>query len=61
MERKIGEIFKFKGVKLQAIETPAYMRCKDCYFQYYTLCPFHCIPCSRPDKKNVIFKEIKEL
>lgn len=50
MERKIGEVFKFKGVRLQAIETPAYMRCKNCYFQY-TLCPLHCIPSSRHDKK----------
>ena len=61
MGKEIGKVFEFNGVRLQAIETPSYRGCKDCYFQHYTLCKLHCLPCNRPDKKNVIFKEIKEL
>ena len=61
MEIKVNEIFEFEGTTLQAIETEN-MTCKDCFFNYSEHCgDIHCIPSERVDKKNVIFKEIKEL
>ena len=32
MERKVGEIFEFKGVKLQVCEHGDVFRCNECYF-----------------------------
>lgn len=60
MEIEIGKIFEFEGKTLQAIETED-MCCTECYFKYCECCDIHCIPSKRVDKKNVIFKEIKEL
>lgn len=60
MEIKVNEIFEFEGTTLQAIETED-MTCKECFFNYCEQCDIHCIPSERVDKKNVIFKEIKEL
>ena len=41
MELKVGEIFEFEGVTLQAIETED-MTCIKCYFNYLKNCDFHC-------------------
>ena len=60
MEIKVNEIFEFEGTTLQAIETED-MTCTECFFKYRESCDIHCIPSKRVDKKNVIFKEIKEL
>ena len=36
MERKIGEIFEFEGVKLQVVEDNEYTpHCEGCYFKYH--------------------------
>ena len=60
MEIKVNEIFEFEGTTLQAIEAKD-MTCTECYFKYCESCDIHCIPSKGADKKNVIFKEIKEL
>ena len=60
MELKVNEIFEFEGTTLQAIETED-MTCTECFFKYRESCDIHCIQSDRVDKKNVIFKEIKEL
>ena len=60
MERKVNEIFEFEGTTLQAVETED-MTCEKCYFNYRKKCDIHCLKSERTDKKNVIFKEIKEL
>lgn len=64
MERKIGDIFNYNGVKLQIVESNGY--CNNCYFND------SCITCTKPntldncqkhyrkDNKNIHFKEIKE-
>ena len=58
-ERKIGEVFEVDGVKVQCVENKHKINCHDCFF--YTLeCPnTPCIDIKRKDKKNVIFKELK--
>ena len=60
MERKVNDIFEFKGTTLQVVETED-MTCEKCYFNYRKKCDIHCLKSERTDKKNVIFKEIKEL
>ena len=60
MERKVNDIFEFEGTTLQAVETED-MTCTECLFNYLESCDIHCIPLQRKDKKNIIFKEIKEL
>ena len=60
MEREVNEVFEFEGTTLQAIETED-MTCTGCFFNYLESCDIHCISPQRKDKKNVIFKEIKEL
>lgn len=64
MEREIGDIFNYNGVKLQIVESNGY--CNNCYFND------SCITCTKPntldkcqkhyrkDNKNIHFKEIKE-
>ena len=64
MEREIGDIFNYNGVKLQIVESNGY--CNNCYFND------SCITCTKPknlnncqkhnrkDNKNIYFKEIKE-
>ena len=61
MERKIGEIFEFNGVKLKTVRVDAPFRCEDCYFvNMDALCEkISCLFRERTDKENVIFKEIK--
>lgn len=59
MERKVGEIFDYKGKKLQVVEQ---FDCKDCVFDIY-FCrrtPSIVGRCyDRKDGKSVIFKEVK--
>lgn len=59
MERKIGEVFDYKGVKLKVVEADDY--CNECYFNLsYTCCtkPKNVDKCyNRSDGKKVIFKE----
>ena len=58
-ERKIEEAKKYETT-LQVVETED-MTCEKCYFNYRKKCDIHCLKSERIDKKNVIFKEIKEL
>ena len=66
MERQIGEIFDFDGVKLEVVEAKD-NDCTGCYFFYErTACSFSCVrntigfcnPFFRKDNTYVIFKEI---
>lgn len=55
MERKIGEIFVVKGVRLRCEEDD---ECFNCYFIGSGAClKLNCFSLSRKDGKNVIFKE----
>ena len=56
MERKIGEVFEFNGVRLQAVEAKD-LTCNSCYFSNYKCCYIKCMPLERKDKKNVMFKK----
>ena len=62
MERKIGEVFEFNGVKLKTVRIDVPFRCEDCYFQDLDVsCKKNsCLWCERTDNENVIFMEIKE-
>lgn len=62
MERKIGEVFTYKGKTYQVVKGNT---CKDCALysvpchSLRTLVAGSCTPRRRKDKLNVIFKEIK--
>lgn len=64
MEKEIGDIFNYNGIKLQIVESNEY--CNNCYFNYnYSDCikPKNLDNCqarNRKDNKNIYFKEIKE-
>lgn len=59
--RPIGEIFEWRGVKLQVVE---HEDCEGCYFDRYDYClsyrhvTGYCSEYVREDEKNVIFKQI---
>ena len=59
MERKIGEIFDYEGVKLQAIEDDE-NGCKGCYFNYHCsgFVSQNCVPSNRKDRKNIKYKKL---
>ena len=64
MERKIGEIFKYKGKKLR-VEADEDSECKRCYLR--ELCPDinqkiigECVRIHRQDKTSVVFVEIND-
>ena len=62
MERKIGEIFEFEGVKLQVVEVDEYEpNCKGCYFKYNCsgFMSAICTPHTRKDEKFVKYKKVK--
>ena len=67
MERKIGEKFKYKGVKLEVVKAyrshPLYPCC-DCYFLTRGSCDKFMYQtgkcCNRVDKRDVYFKEVKK-
>ena len=66
MERKVGEVFEYDGKKLQVIEDP-FEVCDECYFAKENDCikfceiTGKCTNIKRKDKRNVIFKEIKDM
>ena len=68
MERKIGEVFGFYGIKLQVKDTGHGAVCDGCYFNepehlcfnVHGLCRAgYCYGPNRSDGKNVIFVEVK--
>lgn len=68
MERKVGEIFDFNGVKLQVKDTVHETSCNGCYFNgsicknnetRYINQTGECFQPCRNDGKNVIFVEVK--
>lgn len=63
MERKVGEIFTYKGKTYQVVKSDI---CADCVFRerVCSLLKSHVGPCTsniRSDKTSVIFKEIKNM
>lgn len=63
MERKIGEIFEFNGVKLMCLQGKNIIpSCKGCYFlgkEEHQCLQQLCANYEREDANNVYFKEIK--
>lgn len=62
MEYKIGEIFELNGKKYQVIEDDGFF-CDNCYFDNSKCMQLSIGSCTRyfrKDKKDVIFKLIKE-
>ena len=69
MERKVGEVFDFNGVKLQVKDTGQKVSCDGCYFDKfeYECSDAHisdytglCFGSFGSDGKNVIFVEVKD-
>lgn len=70
MERAVGEIFEFEGVKLQVKDTENRCCFDGCYFCVYFYCPCYethhkqltgeCYRVYRADGKDVIFVEVKD-
>ncbi len=63
MERKIGEIFEYKGKVYQVVEIKTDVNCKGCAFEFDGCdIPFlgDCHPVYRTDKVSIIFKEVKK-
>lgn len=60
MEKKIGEIFDYKGVKLQCVINPD-KGCNNCYFskRIEDCVSFNCIFTCRKDITNVKFIKIE--
>ena len=64
MERKIGEIFTYKGKTYQVIEVEADEECKGCAFEFSSCCTSFlgdCSPTHRTDGASVIFKAINNM
>ena len=64
MERKIGEIFTYKGKTYQVVEVETDEECKGCAFEFSSCCTSSlgdCSPTHRTDGASVIFKEIKDM
>ena len=64
MERKIGEIFTYKGKTYQVVEVKADEECKGCAFEFSSCCTSSlgdCSPTHRTDGASVIFKEINNM
>lgn len=69
MERAIGEVFDFNGVKLQVKDTGHEASCKGCHFNG-SICTNNeahsinqtgwCIRACRTDDRNVIFVEVRD-
>lgn len=61
--RPIGEIFKWRGVKLQVVR---FESCQGCYLDSYDNCRSYrhvtgyCSKLVRKDQKNIIFKQVIE-
>lgn len=64
MERQIGEVFEYNGVKLEVIQNSACFECYFCKERIYcgvlksTILGF-CDAYNRIDSRTVIFKEVK--
>jgi hypothetical protein len=43
MERKIGEIFKYKGVSIKCVKSEKHDNCNKCYFKRTFACSKHSI------------------
>ena len=70
MERAVGEVFDFNGVKLQVKDTCRKISCDGCYFDEYERdcsyaniqdCTGYCYKPFRSDGKNVIFVEVEDV
>ena len=65
MEREVGEVFDFKGIKLQVKDTGCKASCDGCYFNEFLIrnvCGIYAGYCYGPfrsDGKNVIFVEVE--
>ena len=61
MEREVGEIFEYEGIKLEVVETEDFS-CNGCYFLTLRCgCSKQLCMCyNRKDKKNVIFQSIEQ-
>lgn len=69
MERAIGEVFDFEGVKLRVEKAGAKISCAGCYFDYpkspcWKLYGIQktgvCNPFVRNDKESVIFVKVED-
>lgn len=69
MERAVGEVFEFNGIKLQVKDTGHDASCNGCYFNESVCTNYKinsiyqtgwCIRACRMDNKNVIFVEVKQ-
>lgn len=64
MERKLGEIFTYKGKTYQVVEVEIDEECKGCAFEFSSCCTSllgDCSPTHRTDGASVIFKEINNM
>ena len=64
MERKIGEIFTYKGKTYQVVEVEIDEECKGCAFEFSSCCSSllgDCSPIYRTDGASVIFKAINNM
>ena len=64
MERKVGEVFTYKGKTYKVIEVETDEECKGCSFEFSGCCMSFlgdCSPTHRTDGASVIFKEIKDM
>lgn len=64
MERKIGEVFTYKGKTYQVVEVEIDEECKGCAFEFSSCCMSFlgdCSPTYRTDGASVIFKEINNM
>ena len=67
MERKVGEVFEYNGIKLKVVECENVEEffCGDCFFQSETgdccvneKCLGYCSYEYRKDNKDIIFKRV---
>ena len=64
MERKVGEVFQYKGKTYQVVEVEINEECKGCAFEFSSCCTSllgDCSPIHRTDGASVIFKEINNM
>ena len=64
MERKVGEVFTYKGKTYQVVEVEIDTECKGCAFKFSSCCTSSlgdCSPTHRTDGTSVIFKEINNM
>lgn len=69
MERKVGEVFDFNGVKLRVERADDETSCNGCYFRHprrscfgsgIILCVGRCNTIARSDKESVIFVKVED-